>query len=104
MFPGLLPDVVEGPLLRPGRTVGTVGPQRIPHVCDSEDAGREGALVSPQPTRTSGSSPLLVMTIGDVERWTQVRDRRKERNGEHRVLFHHDPLVIRERRWFKYDA
>src|SRR2546430_11000053 len=51
--------------------------QRIPDVCDGEDAGRQRDLVPPQPTGVSGSVPLLVITILDVHGWTQVRDGRE---------------------------
>src|ERR1041384_7262960 len=90
--PGLRPDMLTHFLFRPTLAVRTVGAQRIPDVCDREEARGQWDLISLQSLGIPGAIPFLVMVVRNFQCALQKGNRLEQVVSIDRMLAHHLPL------------
>ena len=101
---GLLLQVVNDLVHRPGVAVGPIRREGVPDVHYREDAGRQWNLLPFQPPGVAAAVPFLVVAVGDVQGRPQIGDGGQEPEGLVRVLAHDFPLLRGQRTRFQQDA
>ncbi len=96
--------MLQSLLARPGRAVGALARQGVEHINHGEDAGRQRDLFALQAAWVAGAVPFLMVSVGDVQGWAQVRDGCKHVAGELGVFTHDDPFLVRQFAGFEEDG
>src|SRR5205085_862838 len=103
--PGLREDLVAGLLPRTGRAVRAVARDRVERVGDREDAGGERDVLPLEAVGIPRADPALVMMAHDREPLAREGGYVAQHlEAQHRVLFHHASLLVRQRSRLLQDA
>jgi hypothetical protein len=88
--------VGEGAVGRPGRPVGAVGGERVPHVGHGHDAGGQGDLLPGQAVGVAGAVVALVVLADHGQGVAERRGPPDDVGADDRVLLDPGPLLVAE--------